>query len=108
MMQCDVVCRFCQRRLNGPTNHITNGGNGSEEYYEFKCLRCRSTQYFRSSGQPLHYLFYVGPYDLFFRPRENEFWLSKNNLPIFKLNYLPNLTPQNCNEERIKRLILFS
>lgn len=91
---------------------ISTGPYKDEESYEYECKRCRSTQYFNPSGRPQHYLFWVGPYKLYFIPYTYEhpvFQLCNGNLgPIFELNFLPNLTPQNCSEERIKILILFS
>lgn len=112
MMQVDVVCRYCSRRLQSHKSYSDPGVPNREPYYEFECKACHSTQYFRSSGQPLHYLFWIGPYKLYFIPTgygHPLFQLCNGELgPIFELHYLPDLTPQNCTEERIKTLILFS
>jgi hypothetical protein len=113
MMQVDVVCRYCYRRMVPHRSYTDPGVSDGRPYYEFNCKPCQSTQYFETSGRPLHYWFMVGPYKLYFIPygyRTPLFQVCNGNLgPIFQLDYLPHhLTPQNCTEERIKTLILFS
>lgn len=109
MMQVDVVCRFCHRRLS-PHKYYTDPGVAHGNHYaEFNCAPCRSTQFFEITGRPLHYFFDVGKYHLYFMTNPRIFQCCNGLLgPIFELNYHPNFTPQNTTEERIKTLILFS
>ena len=114
MMQVQVTCRFCHRKFEPVHSYTDPDIDNGRPYYECECQPCRSTQYFESSGRALHYWFKVGNYKLYFMPYTYitpKFQLSKLE-PfdiILELNFFPhNLTPQTCNEERIKTLILFS
>ena len=76
-------------------------------------MACDSTQYYEEDGKAMHYSFRVNKkYELHFIPRLNKFQISdckKPNSIYLTLDFIPhNLTPQNCTEERIKTMILFS
>jgi len=110
MITIQPTCRFCNRQFGPPLRSLTDHFvNDNQVYYEFKCQPCRATQYFGSSGKALHYLFWIGPYKLYFMIKPARFQLCNGDLgPIFGLDYHPKLTPQNTTEEKIKTLILFS
>lgn len=117
-MNVRPTCRFCQRELV----YLTAFRNPkNESLYSYQCVRCNSEQLYTKDGAPATYNFKIaGTFELRFLPGEDKpfkvYALSHVHLdgtpftgkPVLELDFMPQLTPQNCSLERIKTLILFS
>lgn len=115
------TCIFCQQPLDPwedwhPPDVGPNGYAG-EHTLIYQCVPCKSQQDFQENGERRYYNFRVGLYWLRFHPNSDwrPFTIGKdppddigNTETIMELNFLPQLTPQNTTEERIKLILLFS
>lgn len=112
-------CIFCQRPLEFWENFEPNNGPNfyaGEPSSIYQCKHCNSQQNFQmESGERTYYNFQVGPYIFRFHPKYNSFSLGKeppdepgNYETILRLETIPDYTPQNMTEQRIKTIIVFS
>jgi hypothetical protein len=105
----DRKCMYCQQLMVFAEDHYYAGS----AHYIYMCQPCQSQQNVSIQDDKVtYYNFQVGQYKVCFCPPYNSFYLQIIQPGywdiILELNILPNWTPQNTTEERIKLLLLFS
>ena len=106
MMQVQVLCHFCHKRLKDkPEEQWPFDGS----YFKFYCEPCKTYQIFTCYGKPINYWFRVSEYLCHFWIEKQIFQILKLNKAQLTLNFIPQyITPYNTTDNRIKTLILLS
>jgi|SRR5579885_1833187 len=114
-------CLFCQKDLTDPIRHDDSvDGDYSVVFADYHCDACKANfVMLESIGQLTEYNFKYKNYTLEFSLTDETFWVDSIELigsdpyarwetkTIFKLNFLPALTPQNV-AEKLPTYITFS